>query len=212
MAWAIIPRLLDTQLKQRLTGAAILVVLAVVLIPELLTGPKRSPEPVGPAARAPEGVEPAEAPVRWIDLNRKEAAVPAASPASPAAPPIGARGANVAPVVPPSVAAPPARGANAPAATDGTATRVAVAPTAPAAASGGAFAVQLGSFSSRESADKLASDVRRAGFDSSVTPVESGGRRLHRVRVGPVPDRAAAEALAARLAARGHRGTVVAQP
>jgi len=210
VAWAIIPRLLDTQLKQRLTGAAILVVLAVVLIPELLTGPKRSRDAVAPATRAPGSADSAEAPVRWIDLNRKEAAVPAGSAASPEVAPVGGAGdASITSVPPPpSTAAPPA-----PAAKRASATPGAVAPAADAAVKGGgAFAVQLGSFSSRQSAERLASDVRRAGFDPSISPVDSGGRRLHRVRVGPVADRAAAEALAARLAASGHRGTVVAQP
>jgi DedD protein len=201
---------LDTQLKQRLTGAAILVVLAVVLIPELLTGPKRSPDAVAPATRAaPDGAESAEAPVRWIDLNRKEAAVPAGSPGSPAVAPVGGgSAASVTPVSPPATAAP-----QTPVAKQGSAASVDTEPAADAAAKGGgAFAVQLGSFSSRQSAERLASDVRRAGFDPSISPVDSGGRRLHRVRVGPVADRVAAEALAARLAASGHRGTVVAQP
>ena len=41
------------------------------------------------------------------------------------------------------------------------------------------------------------------GYEADVAPFRSGGRTMHRVRVGPEPSRADAEALAAALGAHG---------
>jgi DedD protein len=67
----------------------------------------------------------------------------------------------------------------------------------------------LGVFANRKNADRLASDLKGKGFSTSVSEGKSGGKRLYRVRVGPEPDRAAAQALQARLAAIGQKGSVV---
>jgi cell division septation protein DedD len=42
-----------------------------------------------------------------------------------------------------------------------------------------------------------------------IAPLSKSGKTLHRVRAGPVPDRAAADKLAARLKARGLPVSVV---
>ena len=64
----------------------------------------------------------------------------------------------------------------------------------------GRFAVQVGAFADRASADKLASRLRAHGYDSFVkADSEAGGKRF-RVRVGPVNARSRAEELAAKLA------------
>jgi cell division septation protein DedD len=70
----------------------------------------------------------------------------------------------------------------------------------------------VGSFASRDSADRLAGQLRSRRFETFVSPVRSGSRQLYRVRVGPVADRAAAQALAARLTAAGQKGSVVPLP
>ena len=54
----------------------------------------------------------------------------------------------------------------------------------------GSFAVQLGSFGSRENADRLVRDMTAKGFAAFVAPITSNGRELYRVRVGPTRDRA----------------------
>jgi cell division septation protein DedD len=69
--------------------------------------------------------------------------------------------------------------------------------------------VQLGVFASRENAERLALDVRVKGFKASVSPVTSGSRKLYKVRVGPTPDRAAAQELQGRLKAAGRPGGTV---
>jgi cell division septation protein DedD len=68
--------------------------------------------------------------------------------------------------------------------------------------------VQLGSFSIRGNAEHLAQKLKKQGFAASVSQ-GTGGRHLYRVRVGPVPDHAAANQLQAKLQAAGHAGSVV---
>jgi DedD protein len=74
------------------------------------------------------------------------------------------------------------------------------------------FAVQLGSFSSKENAEKLAAELRRQGFAAFLSQLDMASTQLHRVRIGPQKDRQAAEAMAARLAKAGHEGQVVPHP
>jgi cell division septation protein DedD len=216
-----------SKVRERLTGAIILVVLIVLLVPELLTGPVRSaPRPTAVEAAA-EG-----APLRSYTINlsddRSRSAAPQANgPEQPA--PLAAA-TNPAP---PETAAPQGQAAVAPATAEPqtpSATGAAPAAPAPAAAAtthapstppahsaaskssppsaSGAFMVQLGSFASRANADRLAQEVRTRGFPVSVSQ-GSSGRKLYRVRVGPARDHAAAEDLAAKLRAAGHPGSVV---
>jgi DedD protein len=74
------------------------------------------------------------------------------------------------------------------------------------------FAVQLGSFSNKQNAEKLAADLRKQGFAAFLSQLNTGSGELHRVRIGPQKDRQAAEAMAARLKAAGHKGQVVSHP
>jgi cell division septation protein DedD len=70
--------------------------------------------------------------------------------------------------------------------------------------------VQLGVFASRANADRLTQELKGKGFHTSVSEsTGAGGRTLWRVRAGPVPERAAADQLNARLRAAGHAGSVV---
>jgi DedD protein len=212
----------DTQLKQRLTGAVILVLMGALLVPELLTGPRsRDPKapdtaldaggmrsheitigdelngdvtPPGPGDSAP--TPPAAAVPSIAAAPPRGAPVPAPVPAPAVAPAATAASAakppeaQPPPRAAPSVASPPAQAAS----------------RAPA---GAAYVVQVGSFSSRAAADRLAADLRRRGFDSSVSGTKAGGRQLYRVRVGPARDRNAAGALASRLKSAGYAGSVV---
>lgn len=69
----------------------------------------------------------------------------------------------------------------------------------PAAASGIGFAVQLGAFSKAADADALRDRVRAAGFSAFTESVDTDKGMLTRVRVGPVANRADADALKAQL-------------
>ncbi|WP_295516336.1 SPOR domain-containing protein, partial [uncultured Stenotrophomonas sp.] len=72
---------------------------------------------------------------------------------------------------------------------------------APAASSVG-FAVQLGAFGQANDANVLRDKVRAAGFSAFVEQVRTEKGTLHRVRVGPVANRADAEQLKAQVAAK----------
>ena len=74
------------------------------------------------------------------------------------------------------------------------------------------WAVQLGSFSSKENAEKLAGSLRDQGYAAFLSQLQSNGNDLHRVRIGPQKDRQSAEAVAAQLAKNGHTGQVVSHP
>ncbi|XKR60290.1 SPOR domain-containing protein [Isoptericola jiangsuensis] len=74
-------------------------------------------------------------------------------------------------------------------------------PAAPAASSVG-FAVQLGAFGQANDANALRDKVRAAGFSAFVEQVRTEKGTLHRVRVGPVANRADAEQLKAQVAAK----------
>lgn len=59
-----------------------------------------------------------------------------------------------------------------------------------------AWAIKVGSFSSQESAAKLVSKLRKAGFQTQAPEqIERGGKTLYRVRVGPMVDKAKARQL-----------------
>lgn len=225
MAWDIV-RAMDSRAKQRLTGAVILVALFVLLVPELLTGPKTSnsqtapeeeglrrytidlsapgpgqappskPEvalpPVAANPGASDRVQPGEAAVPHPDAS----AIPP-PPAEQAEPPgpASTAAATPAPVAPAPVARPaPEPAASTPAATP---------------PPKGSFVVQLGSFGSRDNAERLMRDMNAKGFKTFIAPITTNGRELYRVRVGPTRDRASAEALAARLKRAGQSGSIV---
>ena len=191
---------MDTALKHRLTGAVILVLLAVALLPELLTGSGRAARP---NALLPS--EAGSAPERSIDIDLTEAArAPAGATPTPAPTPAP-------PPAPLELPTPPAVMEPAPATTP----PVAEAPTpaaAPAKAApvpAGTYFVQLGVFVNRASADRLERTLRRQSFTPIVKEVTASGKRMYRVRVGPEIDRAAANALLKRLNEAGHKGSVV---
>lgn len=211
---------MDTALRNRLTGAVILVLLAVLLLPELLTGSGRHPTPVqaaatgdGPprqtyqidlsdAAAAPPGVAVATpAPSRSVGDEPVELPVPAASESAPAdAAPPAAAAEDIAP------AATPAPAETRPVPT------IERAAAPPVAADGRKFFVQVGTFTTRERAEVLRSDLARRGFEVIINETARDDRRFYRVRVGPVVDRKSAEALEVRLRPLAPDRAIVALP
>jgi tetratricopeptide (TPR) repeat protein len=55
------------------------------------------------------------------------------------------------------------------------------------------FTIQVGCFSSQENAEKLSNDLKLKGYDVYVTPFQSNGSNLYRVRVGEFVSLIAAE-------------------
>ena len=211
---------MDTALRNRLTGAALLILLAVILLPEMLTGE-------GGARSVPtETVGGVDQPVQTYDFDLSEQAeVPPPAVESPAPTPTPAPASTPASTVPPSL--PPAAATTTPAAPPPAAPVVAATPpkveskpavepkpvtaSKPVPAPETGYFVQIGVFSNPASANRLATELRKKKFAVVVTKID-GAKPLHRVRVGPEPDRKAAEALAKRLVLAGHKGSVVSAP
>jgi DedD protein len=214
-------RAMDRSLKARLIGATVLVLLAVLVVPELLSGRKTSMAPAeatsgnGPmrtyTIELGSGAAPAVAanpsvarPLRPTDapLADERPRRPADQPEPREAPRSAPPPATVARVEPPrTVSAPPDTRADARTA----APEAPVKPPATVAATPaqGTWSVQVGAFGSTESARKLVRDLEADGFRAYVSSVERNGKILHRVRVGPESARATADALAGRLKSRG---------
>jgi DedD protein len=76
----------------------------------------------------------------------------------------------------------------------------------------GMWAVQIGSFSNKENADRLAAGLREKGYAAFLSQVKTGAGSLHRVRIGPQKDRDSAEAVAAKLKGSNVDGQVVPHP
>ena len=95
-------------------------------------------------------------------------------------------------------------------------TPVEIAPSLPTSSTttarttaGHSWAVQLGSFVSRDNADKLARQLRAQGFGVYVLPGGSGPLLRYRVRIGPMPDRGAAAQTVAKLKSLGQVASLV---
>jgi DedD protein len=211
---------MDQTLQARLIGATVLVALAVLLIPELLSG-RKTVEPAvdeGAAARGsrtftielggsggqPAASAPPAAPS--VASASRTPAAPAVDPTSPTATPGVVAKADL-----------PAEGERAvpeesrSAVASGAAAKALPAqPPSPAAGSAGGWVVQVGAFGSAEAARRLVGELAAAGYSAQVAPVTRAGKTLHRVRVGPAGGRPAAQQLAERLAARGLPAAVVA--
>lgn len=80
-------------------------------------------------------------------------------------------------------------------------------PAAPSRPAPG-WGVQIGAFSELANAEQQARRIRDLGYDAFVAPVESGGRTLHRVRVGGFATETQAEVASSALAAHDFPGDV----
>jgi DedD protein len=202
---------MDRRVKERLIGASILVALVVLVVPELLSGPKpnAAPAPTLPAA-APE-------PIRNVTVDLTTSKAPANSEIEPAPQPAtsaASSAANLPAAQTPTASSPAPTGSAAakPLAKAATARRAPVESAAPSPISSGLrfWSVQLGSFASRANADNLTRQVKGQGFSVFVLAGGSGTSVRYRVRVGPLADRESAERMAAKLKSLGHAGSLVA--
>ena len=198
----------DRALKERIIGAAVLVVFAVLIVPVFLYGPSGEKEIISESVTLP-GQNDQETKQQTIVLEQNRSQpVPAARTPTPAA------------SRPTTVQAAPVATTQAP---QQGATNTVVEPAtdqSPATTSAasvktsttGMWAVQLGSFSSQENAERLASSLRDQGFAAFLSRLQTDSRSLHRVRIGPQKDRESAEAIASQLKKSGHNGQVVPHP
>jgi len=214
---------MDSRAKQRLTGAVILVALFVLLVPELLTGPRGADVPGTPAEEGMRrytidlnSANPA-APPTDLPATQPAVSLPEPAPASESQSQLAKPGEQAAPAIAeplPAAVPPPPATTPAPVAQQAPVERPAPRveaqkPAATVPVEKGSYAVQLGSFGVRDNADRLVRDMTAKGFAAFVAPIKSGGREIYRVRVGPTRDRQQAEALAAQLRRIGQSGAIV---
>ena len=187
---------MDRALKERVIGAIVLVVLAILVVPVFLDGPSGESETVQQSVSLP-GQNQQDRQTQTIVLERdRTEPVPAANGKRDTAAPAKdnlAAAAKERPVA--------TREASATAASDDA-----------QESTTGMWAVQLGSFSKKANAEKLAAELRTQGYAAFLSQLKTSGGALHRVRVGPQKDRDSAASVAARLGSAGHKGQVVPHP
>ncbi len=172
---------MDTGLKQRLIGAAVLVALAVIFLPMLVKGPA----PDSGVSNVPLTMP--DAPDGKMETHDLPLVGPGAVPKG------GAVGMETAPVDRPATAV--ANGAPAAAAnplqngSSDNATPSAV----PAATAGGDYAVHFGAYASAKAADTVATLAKAAQLPAYSETTTVNGKPAWRVRIGPFATRAEAE-------------------
>lgn len=201
--------MMERALKERIIGAAILVSFVVLVVPIFLDGPPGENEMVSERVLLP-GQDEQKTQTVVLERNRTEpvpltsSATAAPDPVTPAAAPSTAQKTEKSPPVVEKKSEPAQKVVE-------SAPMPQVKPP-PAASTTGMWAVQLGSFSNKDNAEKLAADLRKQGYAAFLSQLATDSGQLHRVRIGPQKDRDSAEAMAQRLAKVGHKGQVVPHP
>ncbi|MHB8471781.1 MAG: SPOR domain-containing protein [Gammaproteobacteria bacterium] len=187
---------MDHRLKQRLVGAIVLVALAVIFIPMVLQTPEpvQAPATTLPAAPGGDIHDRLAAPVPQVSPLTEPARqiMPAPAEPSPTATPTPGKTALATPTPALAPVAPETAGAEM-----SNAEAVPNRPT-PRKAGPSAWVVQVGVFSQEQNAQALAKSLRAKAYTAFVERF-AGKVPSFRVRVGPLKDRAAADALQARL-------------
>jgi len=197
--------MMERALKERIIGAIVLVIFVVLVVPIFLDGPPEDGEIVSERVLLPGQADDQDMKTVILDRERSEP-IPVASSPQPAPLEKQEQKPVPQPIVEKPVQQPVARAEP----------EAAPAPPKeapkPAASTTGMWAVQLGSFSSKDNAEKLAADLRKQGYAAFLSQLQTSSGTLHRVRIGPQKDRASAEAMAARLLKVNHKGQVVPHP
>lgn len=203
---------MESQVKERIVGAAVLVGLGVWLIPWILDGTSEVPaEPDVVEQLTLPAAEESRAPVRTEIVGLEPIAPVADAGSKRSADEAGSESRDPEQIVP--------AGDRAPAASDEAAGEPEAATGQALADSGknenepdvstGGWSVQVGAFSEIANANQLVARVGTYGFDASVSEIQSAGQTLHRVRVGGFEHEAQAEAAASSLSAHGFRPRVI---
>jgi DedD protein len=192
--------MMERALKERIIGAVVLVVFVVLVVPIFLDGPPEDGEVVTERVLLP-GQDSQKTQTVVLDRDRTEPV-----PATPTPAPQETGGDVEEPVAEQRQAAPVQQEEPRPALQKPAAQEPAASSTT------GMWAVQLGSFSNKDNAEKLAAELRKQGYAAFLSQLQTDNGLMHRVRIGPQKDRAGAEAMAARLARVGHEGKAVPHP
>lgn len=191
--------LMDRALKERIIGAAVLVVFAILVVPIFLDGPSTDAEIISESVSLPgQNEQSRKSQTIVLERDRAKPVPKATSNATADSKPATAASKNK------QVAE------NKPAPQ-----KSQVKPAGnkvQSVSSTGMWAVQLGSFSNQANAERLAADLRKEGYAAFLSKLQTGSGALHRVRIGPQNNRDNAEAVAVGLKTAGHKGQVVPHP
>ncbi|MFZ5638215.1 MAG: SPOR domain-containing protein [Pseudomonadota bacterium] len=178
---------MDTGLKQRLIGAAVLVALAVIFLPMLVKGPAPDSGVSDVSLKMP------DAPEGELETRELPLVMPGEVPKG------GAVGMDATPVDRPATAATPATDSatappdpNAPADPAAPPATPAVDPLPPTTAAGD-YAVHFGAYASQKGADTVVALAKAAGLPAYSESTTVNGKPAFRVRIGPYATRAEAE-------------------
>jgi DedD protein len=203
---------MDSALKQRLLGAAVLIALAIIFVPMFFSGtpPKQD-------GTTTQNLKIPPAPERNFETRNLSVDPPKPGAAPAPAPAPGASSANASPPAdankvatvdtgaPANFEAPDSATKPAPATKPATATASAAPaspppaaqapepPPAPATQADGRYLVNLGVYADAGHAGALVDKVKKLGYPAFAEATEYEGKSAQRVRVGPYADRAAAE-------------------
>jgi len=206
---------MDSALKQRLLGAAVLIALAIIFVPMMLSNAPQKQANTTENLAIPAPTD------RKFEMRTLPVDSPSAPTPSPAAPPPDvnkvttvdtraparpdARPEDNAPVTSAAPAKPETKPTPAeikPASPEPKPAAEVKPPTpasVPAAIATGRFAVSLGVYADQAHADALVAKVKALGQPAYAEPTQYQGKQALRVRVGPFADRAAAESARLRI-------------
>ena len=191
--------MMDRALKERIIGAAVLVLVVVLVVPVFLDGPPAEGEIVSEQVPLPGQ---ADQDTKTVVLDRSNPV-----PANGGSQPVDRTPQPIVSKQEPEPEAIEERPAPQPVAEES-----ATQPAAAESSTTGMWAVQLGSFGNQENAERLAAELRSQGHAAFLSQVRTASGQLHRVRVGPQADRASADAVAAELGKAGHDVKVLPHP
>ena len=201
---------MERSLKERLIGAAVLVVLAVWLIPLVLNGPEPAVEAEPEVLELPVAESSSAVRIQTIRLDENR------EPPTPAS-----RAETVVAVTPdpaPEVSAsrietdlPQAATLNEVRGSSEEPHEVPIVSEEPGLSGGEAWVVQIGSFSEEGNAQRLAQRVAGLGFNAGVSTFNASAGPMYRVRVGPESSRERAVEIVSSLSMHGFVAQVVGQ-
>ncbi len=194
---------MDSALKQRLLGAAVLIALAIIFVPMFFSSsPPKQDSTTLSLSIPPAPERNFETRNLSVDATAKAGTAPKPAKPVPADPNkvatvnTGAPSTFETPDQAPATATKPVSAPAplpAPSTSKPVATPAPVPPPAPAADNEGRFVVSLGIYADAGGAAALVAKVKKLGYPAFAEATEYQGKAAQRVRVGPYADRAAAE-------------------
>ncbi|HVC37049.1 MAG TPA: SPOR domain-containing protein [Gammaproteobacteria bacterium] len=177
---------MEIGLKERLIGALVLVILAVIIIPWVLRGGSAPNTTVTKSLTLPPAAATSGQTAYHMDLNNSAAPAQAAAATRVSVP----EAVTQAALASATQGSPASKAGLAPLAKP--AVQPITEPAARAATETGGWAVQAGSYRSEANARSVQRKLIKRGYHAYISRFHKGSRTYFRVRVGPFADRAAA--------------------